>query len=141
MRCSTLLVPAVVLLAACGEGPAGPGGGLLIGRFGNPDQHVELLAVRGGADLNFPCGALFTSTRPIELRADGSFRQEGRWQPTNFGGPLPDQSATMSGVAQGETLTVTMSAEGGERYTVALERNVSGDVDAVLCALRPAAVP
>jgi hypothetical protein len=52
MRCSTLLVPAVVLLAACGDGPAG----------------------------------------------------------------------------------------GGERYTVELERNVSGDVDAVLCAQRPAAI-
>jgi hypothetical protein len=47
----------------------------------------------------------------------------------------------MSGVAQGGTLTVTMSAQGGERYTVELERNVSGGVDAVLCALRPAAVP
>ena len=141
MRRSALVLPAVVLLlAGCGDEPAGPDGVPLIGRFGNPDLHIELVAVHSGADLNFPCGARFTSAEPIELRSDRSFRQKGDWQPVNIGGPLPPRGATVSGFEQGGTLTVTMSADGGERYTVELERNVSGDVDAVLCAQRPAAV-
>jgi hypothetical protein len=140
MGCRAYVVPAIIaLLAGCGDG-TDPGGIPLVGRFGNPEQHVELLAVHGGAELHFPCGAHFSTTEPILLRPDRTFRRAGRWHPANIGGPLPPRDAVVSGFDHGGSLTVSMRAE-AEEYTIELERNVSGDVDAVLCALRPASGP
>lgn len=123
-----------LLVAGCSGDPAGPDGFPLVGRFGNPDAHVELLAVHGGADLNFPCGEYFTSTAPIILRFDQTFQVEGRWHPVTFGGPGAPRDAVLAGSYVDGRLTVTLSAAHGA-YTIELARGVSGDVDAVVCAL------
>lgn len=124
-----------LLAAGCGSDPAGPDGFPLVGRFGNPDVHVELLAVRGGADLNFPCGEYFTSPTPIVLRFDQTFQLEGRWHPATFGGPGDPRDAVLAGAYVDGRLTVTLAAAYGA-YAIELTRGVSGDVDAVVCALR-----
>ena len=99
-----------LLVAGCGSDPAGPDGFPLVGRFGNPDAHVELLAVRGGADLNFPCGEYFTSPAPIILRFDQTFQVEGRWHPATFGGPGDPRDAVLAGAYVDGRLTVTLAA-------------------------------
>lgn len=136
-----LVVPTfVLLLAGCGEDSTGPKGGiLLVGRFGNPDLHAELVAIRAGAELNLPCGEYFSAAEPIVLGSLQTFRVDGRWSPVDFGGPGAPRDAELRGVYVDGILTVTLSVAGEPKYTLPLQRDVDGEVDAVLCASRPGA--
>jgi hypothetical protein len=131
-----VVAPALaLLLAGCGEEPTGPKGGmLLVGRFGNPDLHAELVAIRAGAELNLPCGEYFSAAEPIVLGALQTFRVDGRWSPVDFGGPGTPRDAELRGAYVDGVLTVTLSVAGHQTYTLALQHDVDGEVDAVLCA-------
>lgn len=127
----------VCILAGCGDDPAGPGPFLLLGRFGNPESHAELLAIRAGAELNLPCGAYFTSADPILLSGDLTFSTAGLWQDAFFGGPVEPERATLTGELAGERLEVTMQVDepGGTMLSFTLDRGASGELDDVACAL------
>ena len=106
---------AVLALAGCSDGPAGPEDDVLLGQFGIADQPTELLATHSGVDVDFGCASFFVSDEPALLDAAGNFSVEGefRFAGAFVGGPA---DATLSGRLDREplidTVTITFLIDG-----------------------------
>jgi len=126
-----------VLLAGCSSDPSGPDNGALVGRFGNADQHAELLAVHEAAELQLMCGSYFAFTGPIRLAADLTFREAGKYYPSGFGIPSGPIDAVAVGSYDTSSGTVNMHLEmsGDDPFPYALHLGQSGELDKVVCAL------
>lgn len=126
-----------LLVAACSSDPNGPDNGALIGRFGNADQHAELVALHGAAELQLICGSYFAFPGPIRLAADLTFRESGKFYQSGFGIPSGPIDAVAVGSYDTSTGTVNMHLEmaGDDPFPYALHSGESGELDKVVCAL------
>jgi hypothetical protein len=140
MRTRYAILASILLFTACNDDPGGPGDQLLLGRFGDPENHAELLAIHAGTELNTGCGNFFSSDQPVELSDDGSFDLRGRW---HFGGAFvdpQDAGATIVGQFAADRVTLTLHIDGrtgtsGDPAVFDLRRDVSVNFGEVLCAL------
>ena len=128
---------AALLLAACSSDPNGPDNGVLVGRFGNSDQHAELMALHGAAELQLICGSYFAFAGPVQLAADLTFRESGKYYPSSFGIPAGPIDAVAVGSYETSTGTVRMHLEmnGDDPFPYELHSGESGELDKVVCAL------
>ncbi|MEO8227814.1 MAG: hypothetical protein ABI637_10290 [Gemmatimonadota bacterium] len=134
------LLTLALVAAACSSDPTSPGN-LLIGRFGDPELHAELLALHGGAELMLPCGGYFTSGDPIELTSGNQFSRTGKWYPQSFGVPVTPIDAKLNGSFSGDVVTLAIDAGGDAPLVYTLRRDVSGQLNQVACALASRASP
>ena len=127
MRPSVIL-GSVLLLAACSSDPTAPGTAAVIGRFGDPGLHAELIAIHAGAELLLPCGAYFATTSPLELDGAQHFSQSGKYYPQPFGLPSAPLPATITGQYVNDVVQVQLHTTGGgeDPFTYQLQRDVSG---------------
>lgn len=129
------VVTFVLLVAGCSSDATSPAN-LLIGRYGDPVQHAELVALHGGAELMLPCGGYFTSGAPIALGTNQQFSSKGKWYPQSFGVPVSPLDATLAGGLSGDVVTLNLRTAGSDDPIVyTLQRDVSGQLDKVVCAL------
>ncbi len=132
------LLPALCLLAAaCSSDPDGPDTGLVVGIYGNAEQHAQLVALHGSAELQFPCGGYFEATDPIHLDADLTFRAPGRLHTGGFGVPSEPEDAVAVGSYESATGIIRMHLEGGgdDPIPYVLTSGQSGELGQVVCAL------
>ena len=127
----------VLLLAGCSSDPNGPDNGVLLGRFGNADQHAELVALHGAAELQLICGSYFAFQGPVQLASDLTFRESGKFYPSSFGIPAGPIDAVAVGSYETSTGTVRMHLEmnGDDPFPYELRSGESGELDKVVCAL------
>jgi len=128
---------AVMLIAGCSSDPNGPDNGTLVGRFGNAEQHAELVALHAAAELQFICGSYFAFPGPIRLAADLTFRESGKYYASGFGIPSGPIDAVAVGSYDTSSGTVNMHLEmaGDDPFPYALHSGESGELDKVVCAL------
>ena len=126
-----------LLVAGCSSDPNGPDNGALVGRFGNADQHAELVALHGAAELQLICGSYFAFSRPIRLAPDLTFRESGKFYQSGFGIPSGPVDAVAVGRYDSATGTVSMHLEmaGDDPFPYVLRAGESGELDKVVCAL------
>jgi hypothetical protein len=126
-----------LLLAGCSSDPNGPDNGVLVGRFGNADQHAELVALHGAAELQLICGSYFAFPGPVRLAADLTFRESGKYYLSGFGIPSGPIDAVAVGSYETSTGTVRMHLEmdGDDPFPYELYSGESGELDKVVCAL------
>ena len=114
---SRVLAALLTVLAACGDGPAGPEDDVLVGQFGHAEIPMELLATHAGVTFDLGCGAFFVSEEAAILDADQTFELEGQYRPGGFviDGEI---DATVSGTLERmnfvDVVTVTLSIERGD---------------------------
>jgi hypothetical protein len=126
-----------LLLAGCSSDPNGPDNGVLVGRFGNADQHAELVALHEAAELQLICGSYFAFPGPVRLAADLTFRESGKYYQSGFGIPSGPIDAVAVGSYETSTGTVRMHLEmnGDDPFPYELHSGESGELDKVVCAL------
>ena len=126
-----------LLLAGCSSDPNGPDNGVLLGRFGNADQHAELVALHDAAELQLICGSYFAFPGPVRLAGDLTFRESGKFYPSSFGIPAGPIDAVAVGSYDTSTGTVRMHLEmnGDDPFPWELRSGESGELDKVVCAL------
>lgn len=126
-----------LLLAGCSSDPNGPDNGVLVGRFGNADQHAELVALHAAAELQLICGSYFAFSGAVRLAGDLTFRESGKYYPSSFGIPAGPVDAVAVGSYDTSTGTVHMHLEmaGDDPFPWELHSGESGELDKVVCAL------
>jgi hypothetical protein len=131
------IIASIFLLSGCGDDSTEPGTQLLLGSFGDIEQHAELTAIHEGAELVVACSGYFSSSDPIELDEDGSFTRRGRWHGTVFGVGGADAAATIEGQVEADHVSLLLRLDEGNTAasTFELQRNVDGRPDEPLCAL------
>ncbi len=136
MRTAIILASAL-FATACGSDPTAPGNSALIGRFGDPALHAELIAIHAGAELLLPCGSYFAATSPLILDAGQQFSLSGKYYPQPFGLPSGPQAATITGRYANDSVQLQLHTTGGgeDPATYQLARDASGNLDMILCAL------
>jgi hypothetical protein len=125
MRASAAVCLAAVLLACAGSGPAAPGPERVpTGNWGGP--HVRLVVGDAGAQVEFDC-AHGTLAGPLALDAEGRFSVRGTF--VREAGPVREdergEPVVYAGRTDGETMDLTVTAEGGDSIgTFTLRRGV-----------------
>jgi hypothetical protein len=128
---------AVMLMAGCSSDPNGPDNGTLLGRFGNAEQHAELVACTprrscsSSADRISPFRGR-SGSRPISPSASpASSTQSGFGIPS---GPI-DAVAVGSYDTSSGTVNMHLEMAGDDPFPYALRSGESGELDKVVCAL------